>query len=131
MPCKSQNATIYPKYTLLQFLLYPVKRKRGYTAEAVGRAGDLRLILTEDLMQNPEQSRFSCDGYNPDGLPTLLCVNGDLKRLIRFITQFQYQGRQGEIICFDFQKEAIREYCGEKTKSSTVDLEAVRRQFLA
>lgn len=92
---------------------------------------DLRLILTEDLMQNPEQSRFSCDGYNPDGLPTLLCVDGDLKRLIRFITQLQYQGRQGEVICFDFQNEAIREYCGEKTKISTVDLEAVRRQFLA
>ena len=90
----------------------------------------LNSILTEDLQQNTNHHWLSHDGYNPSGVPTLVCVDCDLKRLVRFMTQLKYHGLQGEVICFDFQKEAIKEYCGEKTKISTVDLEAVRRRFL-
>ena len=54
-----------------------------------------------------------------------------LKTLDSFYNAASVSGTAREVICFDFQKEAIREYCGEKTKISTVDLEAVRRQFLA
>lgn len=89
----------------------------------------LHSILTEDL-QPCTDNWLKHDGYNAAGLPTLICIDCDLKRLIRFIMQLRYQGRYGEVICFDFQKEAIKEYCGEKTKISTVDWETVRRNFL-
>ena len=95
------------------------------------KLNNLKAILAEDLSQGNKHRWINHDGYNPDGLPTLICIDGDLKRLIRFITQLQYQGLQGEVICFDFQKEAIKEYCGEKTKISTVDREAVRKTFFS
>ncbi len=91
----------------------------------------LQSILAEDLQADSRDRWISHDGYNPDGLPTLVCIDCDLKRLIRFITQLRYQGLKGEVICFDFQKEGIQEYCEEKAKISTVDLETVRRKFLS
>lgn len=91
----------------------------------------LKNILSEDLEVDMEDLYPEHDGYNADGLPTLICIDCDLKRLIRFRTRLQYMGRSGEVICFDFQKEAIRSYCGEETKISTVDLETVNRRILA
>lgn len=88
-------------------------------------------VLSEDLEKNLGGIHMEYDGNNPEGLPTLICIDCDLKRLTQFITQLRYIGRRGEVICFDFQKEAIKRYCGEETKISTVDLETVRTRFLA
>ena len=99
-----------------------------YDAEAYQ---SLLAVLAEDLQQKEEQPFIIQDGYNQNGQPTLICVDCDLKRLIQFQTQLSYLGVQGEVICFDFQKEAIENYCGEQTKISTVNLETVRKNFLA
>lgn len=102
--------------------------KLMYDAEAYQ---SLLAVLAEDLQQKEEQPFIIQDGYNQNGHPTLICVDCDLKRLIQFQTQLSYLGVQGEVICFDFQKEAIEKYCGEQTKISTVNLETVRKNFLA
>lgn len=102
--------------------------KLMYDAEAYQ---SLLAVLAEDLQQKEEQPFIIQDGYNQNGQPTLICVDCDLKRLIQFQTQLSYLGVQGEAICFDFQKEAIEKYCGEQTKISTVNLETVRKNFLA
>ena len=102
--------------------------KLMYDAEAYQ---SLLAVLAEDLQQKEGQPFIIQDGYNQNGQPALICVDCDLKRLIQFQTQFSYLGVQGEVICFDFQKEAIEKYCGEQTKISTVNLETVRKNFLA
>ena len=87
-------------------------------------------VLAEDLRKEEIEERIEQDGYNEDGQPVLICVDCDLKRLIQFKMQMDYLGIQGEVICFDFQKDVIKEYCGEETKISEVDFEAVRENFL-
>ena len=86
-------------------------------------------ILTEDLEEKQEGEYIIHDGFNQDGQPVLICIDCDLKRLVQFQTQLAYIGRKGEVICFDFQKEAICSYCGEETKISEVDFETVRESF--
>ena len=90
---------------------------------------DLYCILTEDFRISEEENHVINDGYNNDGKPVLVCVDCDLKRLVQFISQLDFTGQTGEVICFDFQKEAIREYCGEETKISEVLYEKVRELF--
>ena len=91
--------------------------------------GQLISILSEDLKEKDETAYILHDGFNEAEMPVLISIDFDLKRLVQFITQLAYSGKTGEIICFDFQKEAIREYCGEETKISEVDFETVRQNF--
>lgn len=87
-------------------------------------------ILTEDLHKK-EMNYILNDGYNKDGLPVLVCIDCDLKRLISFKTQLDYANCSGEVICFDFQKAAILEFCNDNIEISTVDSEKVRELFLS
>lgn len=89
----------------------------------------LLAVLSEDMSARSEKEYFIHDGFNADGQPVLFFLDGNLKRLIQFRTQMLYAGRRGEVICFDFQKEAIREYCGEETTISEVLYEKVREIF--
>ena len=89
----------------------------------------LLAVLSEDMQPSNEMEYFIHDGFNADGQPVLFFLDGDLKRLILFQIQMLYTGRRGEVICFDFQKEAVREYCGEETKISEVLYEKVRELF--
>lgn len=87
-------------------------------------------ILTEDLHKK-EMNYILNDGYNKDGLPVLVCIDCDLKRLVSFKTQLDYANCSGEVICFDFQKTAIQEFCNDNIEISTVDSEKVRELFLS
>ena len=87
-------------------------------------------ILTEDLHKK-EMNYILNDGYNKDGLPVLVCIDCDLKRLISFKTQLDYANCSGEVICFDFQKAAILEFCNDNIEISTVDSEKVKELFLS
>lgn len=87
-------------------------------------------ILTEDLHKK-EMNYILNDGYNKDGLPVLVCIDCDLKRLVSFKTQLDYANCSGEVICFDFQKAAILEFCNDNIEISTVDSEKVKELFLS
>ena len=60
----------------------------------------------------------------------MICVDCDLKKLVQFIRQLNLTGRKGEIICFDFQKEVLEEYCGKEATIATVDFETFRENFM-
>ena len=64
------------------------------------------------------------------GKPVLICVDCDLKRLVQFISQLDFIGQTGEVICFDFQKEAVKEYCGKNAKVAAVDFEKFQENFI-
>ena len=85
-------------------------------------------VLTEDL-QKKNQNYILNDGYNEEGLPVLICIDCDLKRLITFKTQLGYAECRGEIICFDFQKEGIKEFCGDNITLTLVDSDIIREEF--
>ena len=91
---------------------------------------DLYDILTEDFRRGSGESHLINDGYNTEGKPVLICVDCDLKRLVQFIHQLDLTGQKGEIICFDFQKEALKEYCGKEATIAAVDFETFREKFL-
>ena len=85
-------------------------------------------VLTEDLKSNIESNIIN-DGYNDALEPVLVCFDFDIKRLLLFVMQMRYTQKKGEVICFDFQKEGVKQYCDEATQISTVDMEAVRENF--
>lgn len=91
---------------------------------------DLYCILTEDFRISEEENYVINDGYNNDGKPVLVCVDCDLKRLVQFISQLDFTGQTGEVICFDFQKEVLKEYCGKNAKVAAVDFEKFQESFM-
>lgn len=91
---------------------------------------DLYYVLTQDYKKRTEEDPLEHDGYNADGQPVLVCVDCDLKRLVQFINRLEFLGRTGEVICFDFQKEVLEEYCGKEAKVAAVDFKAFREGFM-
>ena len=88
-------------------------------------------FISYTYMVLKEMNYILNDGYNKNGLPVLVCIDCDLKRLISFKTHLDYANCSGEVICFDFQKTAIQEFCNDNIEISTVDSERVRELFLS
>ena len=85
---------------------------------------ELKTVLQEDL-EKKGIGNIECDGIDSEGRFVLICIDMDLKRLVRFQYQMQIFGSRGDVYCFGFQKDVIREYCSEKIKISEVDFEKV------
>ena len=85
-------------------------------------------ILSEDLKPNPN-AYIVQDGINPEGHPVLICLDCDLKRLVTFRNQLYLSGNHGEVICFDFQEDAIKEFCGKNISISTIDSNKIKESF--
>ena len=83
-------------------------------------------VLTEDLKPVSEDAPIECNGYNDKAEPVLICTDMDLKRLARFIVQLQYNDSHGEVICFDYQREAIEDFCEGKASITEVDFAAIK-----
>ena len=81
--------------------------------------------LKEDLREDAV-GRIECDGIDLNGRYVLICMDMDLKKLIRFVTQMRYIDGAWEIYCFDFQKDIIRRFCGDHARISLVDFAKVR-----
>ena len=72
---------------------------------------------------------IECDGVSPDGRYVLICTDMDLKRLIQFNTRMQYSNGRGEVYCFEFQKDVVRDFCNEIIEFMEVDFEMVNEIF--
>ena len=90
----------------------------------------LLTILAEDL-HSKEDSYLLNDGFTKDGLPVLICIDCDLKRLLFFRNQLCYSRKSGQIICFDFQKDAIKEFYEKNISFSIVDSNVVKESFFS
>ena len=87
-------------------------------------------ILSEDLTPSPNTYIIQ-DGLNAEGRPVLICIDCDLKRLVIFRNQLYFSNNHGEVICFDFQENAIKEFCGKNISISTVDSKKVWEAFFS
>ena len=79
----------------------------------------------------PKDSGFPIvnDAVGENGEPVLFGYLLDIPRINRFITALNLHGRCGEIICFDFQSEAMRSVCGNNVKLQVIDFEKFERNF--
>jgi len=80
------------------------------------------------LPQNPK-SDIEHDAMTKDGNPVLFCCLIDIPRLIRFQNGLSMSGRSGSVICFDFQKEVIGGYLGDRVELKVVNFEKFRQKF--
>ena len=87
-------------------------------------------VLAEDLYQDIN-SYVTQDGFDSDGLPNLICIDCDLKRIITFNTQLYHSRKSGIIICFDFQRNAIKEYCVDNISFLVVDSDKIKEAFFS
>lgn len=91
-------------------------------------ADSLNELLTGDL--EPAQPGYTIENdAMEDGNPVLLCYTCDLPRIKRFQSALQLQNKHGTIICFDYQAETLRRYCGDTVQFQTIDFEKWERRF--
>ena len=102
----------------------------------------LRLLCSPDMMLSLKKLLLSdlnppCPDFGlehdaiADDSPVLLAFDFDMLRISRFCTALSIQGINGHLICFDFQKEVLREYFGNTVTIETIDLEKFERRFLS
>ena len=61
--------------------------------------------------------------------PVLFAYTCDLPRIMRFNTALRLQNRMGTLICFDFQADVLRRYCGEQVRIQSIDFEKFEGRF--
>jgi len=102
----------------------------------------LKLLCSPELMLTLKKLLLSdlnpaCPDYGlehdavSDDLPVLLAFDFDMLRISRFHTALSLHGINGNIICFDFQKEVLQQYFKNAVTIETIDLQKFERRFLS
>lgn len=86
-----------------------------------GKTAELDRILLQGLTARQPGLAIEHDGISPDGSPVLFGYFCDLPRIARFNTSLELSERLGTLICFDFQAEVLRSYCGSQVRFQTID----------
>ncbi len=86
-------------------------------------------ILTDGLYYADTGALIENDAMTEDGRPVLLAYTLDLARIRRFALGLKLHEKQGVLICFDYQAEVLKRYCGERADIQTLDYEKVERRF--
>ncbi|MDR1204538.1 MAG: hypothetical protein LBL26_03530 [Peptococcaceae bacterium] len=86
-------------------------------------------MLSENLYERDPGMLIENDAVDGNGEPALFAYNCDMPRVARFNAALGLHQRRGTIICFDFQADALRRFCGEKVKVQTIDLKKFERRF--
>ena len=86
-------------------------------------------ILLTDLYEGDDSSTLENDAFDKDGNPVLLAYFCNLPRIKRFDTALRLQKKNGTLVCFDFQKEALSQYCGTQIRFQTIDFQKWERSF--
>ena len=86
-----------------------------------GKTAELDRILLQGLTARQPGLAIEHDGVSPDGSPVLFGYFCDLPRIARFNTSLELSERPGTLICFDFQAEVLRSYCGSQVRFQTID----------
>ena len=89
----------------------------------------LNKILSYDLEPIQPGLSIENDAVDTNGNPVLFAYTCDLPRIMRFNSALQLQNKTGTIICFDYQEEALRRYCGETVTFQTIDFDKWERRF--
>lgn len=93
------------------------------------KTAELDRILMQGLSGREPGGHIEHDAVSPTGEPVLFGYFFDLPRIVRFHTGLELQGKNGTIICFDFQSEALRSYCIPQIRLQTIDFAKFERGF--
>ena len=85
------------------------------------KTAELNCILSQDLTAGNPGRATEQDAAEPDGTPVLFGYFCDLPRIVRFNTSLELMERPGTLICFDFQADVLRRYCGNRVHLQTID----------
>lgn len=89
----------------------------------------LENILLADLYKGDNGSSLENDAFDENGNPVLFGYFCNLPRIKRFDTALRLQKKCGTLICFDFQKDVLSQYCGTQVKIQTIDFQKWERSF--
>ena len=89
----------------------------------------LKEILMSDLEDGNSSLNIENDAFEEDGTPVLFGFYCDLPRIKGFNTALSLREKDGVIICFDFQKEALEKYCYEGITFKTISFDKWERSF--
>lgn len=78
-------------------------------------------VLTQGLHPGNPGLSIVNDAIDRDGNPVLFGYLLDIPRINRFCNGLELHQKSGTLICFDFQSEALRSFCG-----SRVQIQAIR-----
>lgn len=95
------------------------------------RDTQLKRVLAYDLKAQRSGWTVEHDAVDEKEKPVLFAYTCDLPRIMRFDTALRLQNRTGTLICFDFQADALRRYCGEQVKIQTIDFKKFEGRFFA
>lgn len=93
------------------------------------KAAELDRILSQGLNSENPGRAMEQDATEQDGTPVLFGYFCDLPRIARFNTSLELMERPGTLICFDFQADALRRYCGGRVHFQTIDFAKFERRF--
>ena len=85
------------------------------------KTAELDRILSQGLTAGNPGRATEQDAAEPDGTPVLFGYFCDLPRIVRFNTSLELMERPGTLICFDFQADVLRRYCGDRVHLQTID----------
>ena len=72
------------------------------------------------------------DARDQDGTPVLFGWLLDLPRIAGFLKMLTFRNLSGKIICFDFQRDVLENYCvsiGAALEFETIDFKKFERRF--
>ena len=93
------------------------------------KTAELDRILSQGLIAGKDSGATEQDAAEPDGTPVLFAYSCDLPRIVRFNTSLELTGCTGTLICFDFQADVLRRYCGSRVRFQTIDFEKFEGRF--
>lgn len=102
---------------LLALLCDPVK-----TAQLNG-------ILQQGLTSKGVNRAVEHDAFEADGTPVLFGYFCDLPRITRFNSALDLMECSGTLICFDYQADVLRRYCGNRVRFQTIDFIKFERRL--
>ena len=85
------------------------------------KTAELNRILSQGLIAGNTGKAIEQDAAEQDGTPVLFGYSCDLPRITRFSTSLDLMERPGTLICFDFQADVLRRYCGSWVRFQTID----------
>ena len=93
------------------------------------KTAELDRILSQGLTAGNPGRTTEQDAAEPDGTPVLFGYFCDLPRIVRFNTSLELMERPGTLICFDFQADVLRRYCGDRVHLQTIDFTKFEGRF--
>ncbi|WP_326975354.1 hypothetical protein [Caproicibacter sp. BJN0012] len=93
------------------------------------KTNELNRMLMGGLYPPNPAMLFENDAIDEHGNPVLFAYFCDMPRITRFSTALNLREKTGSLICFDYQKEALQRFCGDRVNIQTIDLKKFKRRF--